>query len=134
MRTSVSSSYVVTRALIAAGLGFLIGWKTVWWTGVLTGVAALAFFLWAPSSGRYRVQAGGGATPMRLDERTRALRNRAARDGFLVLMLGQAALVLTFVLIRPGDIPIELLMIMLGLGFLTYFVSDALQRQDSREG
>jgi predicted MFS family arabinose efflux permease len=134
MKTTMSSSYMITRALIAVGLGFLIGWKTAWWSGALAGVAALAFFLWAPSSGRYRVQAEGSATPMRLDERTRAIRNRAARDGFLALMLGQAALVLTFGLVRPGGIPVELLMGVLGLGFLTYFISDALQRQDPSGG
>jgi hypothetical protein len=134
MKATMSSSYTITRVLIAVGLGFLIGWKTVWWSGALAGVATLAFFLWAPSSGRYRIQADGGAMPMRLDERTRAIRNRAARDGFLALMLGQAALVLTFGLVRPGGIPVELLMGVLGLGFLTYFISDALQRQDPSGG
>jgi hypothetical protein len=130
MKTTVSSSYIITRTLIAAGLGALIGWKTYWWSGVLTGAAALTFFLWATRSGRYMVQANGGVAPMRLDERTRTIRDRAAKNAFVVLMLALAALVLYFGLVQPGNIPTQMLLGVLGLGFLSYFVSDVLQRQN----
>ena len=66
---------------------------------------------------------------MRLDERMRAIRDRAARDGFIVLMLALALLALYFGFLRPGEVPLQLVMGVLGLGFLVYFVSDALQRQ-----
>lgn len=134
MNTTVSSRYILTRTLIAVALGFLVGWKTYWWSGILVGAAALAFFIWAPGSGRYRVQADGGAAPLRLDERTRELRNRAARDAFVVLLLATSILLLYYGLIVPSSIPVQMLMIAWGLGGLTYFVSDALQRQGQGGG
>lgn len=110
-------------------MGILIGYKTFWWGGALVGAAALAFFLWAATSGRYLVEADGGLAPMRLDERMRAIRDRAARDGFIVLMLTLAALTLYFGLLQPGDVPHQWILGVTGLGFLAYFVSDALRRQ-----
>ena len=110
-------------------MGILIGYKTFWWSGALVGAATLAFFFWAMKGGRYLVDPEGGARPMRLDERMKAIRDRAARDSFIVLMLALAALILYFGFIQPGDIPLQILLGVLGLGFLTYFVSDAFQRQ-----
>ena len=112
-------------------MGILIGYKTFWWSGALVGVATLAFFLWAMSSGRYLVEPDGSATPMRLDERMRVIRDRAARIAFITLMLALAALAIYFGFIQPGDIPLQILLGVLGLGFLAYFVSDAFQRQRS---
>ena len=66
---------------------------------------------------------------MRLDERMRTIRDRAARDSFIVLMLVLAALALYFGLLQPGDIPHQWILGVTGLGFLAYFVSDALRRQ-----
>ena len=129
MQNKVSSRYILTRALIAVGLGALVGWKTYWWSGVVVGVATLVFFIWAARSGRYMVDPDGGEAPMRLDERMRAIRDRAARNAFIALMLALAVLALYFGLLQPGDIPSQILTTVLALGFLTYFVSDALQRQ-----
>jgi drug/metabolite transporter (DMT)-like permease len=112
-------------------MGILIGYKTFWWSGALAGVATLTFFLWATSSSRYLVEPDGGATPMRLDERMRVIRDRAVRTAFVTLMLALAALALYFGFIQPGDVPMQMLLGVLGLGFLAYFVSDALQRQGS---
>jgi predicted MFS family arabinose efflux permease len=117
--------------VIALVMGILIGYKTFWWSGALVGVAALAFFLWIPGSGRYLVDPEGGARPMRLDERMQVIRDRAARTAFVTLMLTLAAMALYFGFIQPGDIPLQILLGVLGLGFLAYFVSDALQRQGS---
>jgi hypothetical protein len=110
-------------------MGILIGYKTFWWSGALVAVAAMAFFLWAPGSGRYLVEPEGGTNPLRLDERTAAIRDHAARDGFVVLMLSLAALVLYFGLFQPGDIPYQYILGVTSFGFLAYFVSDALRRQ-----
>jgi hypothetical protein len=68
---------------------------------------------------------------MRLDERMRVIRDRAVRTAFVTLMLALAALALYFGFIQPGDVPMQMLLGVLGLGFLAYFVSDALQRQGS---
>ena len=129
MKRRLMTSYTLTRVLIALVMGILIGYKTFWWSGALVGVATLAFFLWAMSSGRYLVEPDGSATPMRLDERMRLIRDRAARTAFIMLMLVLAALAIYFGFIQPGDIPLQILLGVLGLGFLAYFVSDALQRQ-----
>lgn len=75
-------------------------------------------------------QANGGATPMRLDERMRAIRDRSAKNAFIAQSLASTVLVLYFGLIQPSDIPTQMLLGVLGLGFLAYFVSDALQRQN----
>ena len=117
--------------VIALVMGILIGYKTFWWSGALVGAAALAFFLWAPRSGRYLMESSGGATPMRLDERTRVIRDRAARDAFIVLLLATSILLFYYGLIVPSSIPVQMLMGAWGLGGLTYFVSDALQRHGS---
>lgn len=66
---------------------------------------------------------------MHLDERMQAIRDRAAKNAFITLMLALALLSLYFGLIRPGAIPVQWLQGVLGLGFLAYFVSDALQRR-----
>lgn len=129
MKKQLRPSYTLTRVAIALVLGILIGYKTFWWSGVLVGAAALFFFVWAASSGRYLIDAEGGARPMHLDERMQAIRDRAAKNAFITLMLALALLSLYFGLIRPGAIPAQWLQGVLGLGFLAYFVSDALQRR-----
>lgn len=129
MKTRPAASYTLSRVMIALVMGILIGYKTYWWSGALVGIATLAFFLWAVSSDRYLVDPDGGARPLRLDERMRAIRDRAARDSFIILMLALAVLALYFGFLQPGEIPPQFVMGVLGLGFLAYFVSDALQRQ-----
>ena len=90
-------SYYITRTLLALGLaGVLFAASGVWWMAVIAGCAASAFFFWFPHSGRYTVQPQGGATPMRRDERAQHINNRAGRNGFGVLMLGLALLILFF--------------------------------------
>jgi nitrogen fixation-related uncharacterized protein len=115
--------------MIALLMGILIGYETFWWSGALVGAAVIAFFLWAPGSGRYLDEPEGGTNPLRLDERMAAIRDRAARDGFVVLMLSLAALVLYFGLFQPGDIPFQWILGVTSFGFLAYFISDALRRQ-----
>ncbi len=129
MKRQLTRSYTLTRVAIALVMGILIGYKTFWWSGVLVGAAALTFFLWGSMSGRYLVDPEGGLTPMRLDERMRVIRDRAARDAYVTLMLALAALTLYRGMIQPGDLPAEALPGLLTVGFVAYFVSDALQRR-----
>ena len=129
IKRQLTTSDTLTRVVIALVMGILIGHKTFWWSGTLVGAASLAFFLWAPRSGRNLMDSSGGATPMRLDERMRAIRDRAARDSLIFLMLALAVFALYFGFLRPGEVPLQLVMGVLGLGYLVYFVSDALRRQ-----
>ncbi|TFH32415.1 MAG: hypothetical protein E4G99_12765 [Anaerolineales bacterium] len=124
MKTSVPSSYMLTRATIALGLGLLIGWKTFWWSGLLVGAAALAFFLWAPVSGRYVVDRERGAKALARDERTQAIVGTASRNAFVTTLLSAAALTLYFGVINPGEVPVNALSFVVALGLLTYFASD----------
>ncbi len=118
-------AYYVTRALVSAALGIVFALAGVpWWGALIVAVGAFALFVWAPRSGRYLVQPKGGATPLRHDERTAAVRNQAARNGFVGVMLALAAATLYFGLIVPGDIPVGVASVTLALGVAIYFVSD----------
>lgn len=133
MKKRLTRSYILSRVAIALLMGILIGYKTFWWSGALVSVAAMAFFLWAPGSGRYTAEPGDGALPLRRDERSRAIRDRAGRDAFITLLLATAALLIYFGWVAPASVPLQALMGVCSLGLLTYFVSDALQRQNPSE-
>ena len=133
MKRRLTRSYVLSRVVIALLMGILIGYRTFWWSGVLVSLAAMAFFLWAPWSGRYTVEPGGGALPLRRDERSRAIRDQAGRDAFIALFLATTALLIYFGWIAASSVPLQALIGAWSLGILTYFVSDALQRQNPSE-
>jgi hypothetical protein len=122
---TVRTSYYVTRALISAAFGIVFAVSGLpWWGALLTSAAMFAYFLWVPRSGRYFVRPQGGTAPLRHDERTQAIRDRAARNGFMGITLALAATVLYFGLIAPGDLPVGVPSLILALGVLIYFVSD----------
>jgi cbb3-type cytochrome oxidase maturation protein len=122
--------YYVSRAVIAVVLASLFALTgSPWWAAVLMGGLALAFFLWAPHSGRYAVQPEHGATALRRDERTQAINDQAARNAFVVSMLILAGIAIYFGALAPALVPVTLLTLVLALGALTYFVSDALLRR-----
>lgn len=60
---------------------------------------------------------------MREDEYGQGIRNQAARDAFIVTTLGIAGAILYGSLAETA-VSIALLGLILGLGWLTYFVSD----------
>jgi hypothetical protein len=118
-------SYYIARAFVSVGLGIIFALAGLpWWGALVVAVGAFALFVWAPRSGRYFVQSQGGPTPLRHDERTSAIRDQAARNGFVGIMLVLAAAILYFGLIAPGDLPIVVPSLTLALGGLIYFVSD----------
>lgn len=122
--------YYLTRVLISAALGGILALAgSPWWMSVSIGVLALAFFVWAPRSGRYVVHSESGIAPMRRDERTQAINDRAARNAFVVSMLATAAAAIYFGLVAHANVPVLVLDVMLSLGLLTYFVSDAILRR-----
>lgn len=123
-------SYYLSRVVISAALGGILALAgSPWWMAVSIGVLALAFFVWAPRSGRYVVHPESGATPMRRDERTQAINDRAARNAFVVAMLATAAVAIYFGLVARANVPVIVLSSTLTLGLLTYFVSDAILRR-----
>jgi hypothetical protein len=118
-------SYYIARALVSAALGVVFALAGLpWWGALIVAVGVFALFVWAPHSGRYLVQSQGGPTPLRHDERTAAIRNQAARNGFVGIMLALAAAILYFGLIAPGDLPVAVPSFTLALGASVYFVSD----------
>jgi hypothetical protein len=122
--------YYLTRVLISAALGGILALaRSPWWMSVSVGVLALAFFIWAPRSGRYVVRPESGVAPLRRDERTQAINDRAARNAFVLCMLATAAAAIYFGLVARADVPVIVLDVTLALGLLTYFVSDAVLRR-----
>jgi hypothetical protein len=116
--------YYVSRTLLALVFGvlFLVA-GLPWWAAVPITAALIAFFLWAPKSGRYVIQTDRGVAPMQEDEYGREIRNQAARDAFVVTTLGMAGAIL-YGFLAETDLSIAVLGVILGLGWLTYFASD----------
>jgi len=119
------SGYYITRTFISVAFGSLLMLAQLpWWSALLVSASVLGFFLWAPRSGRYVVRASGGSTPLRRDERTKAIRDQAARNALVCTMLAVAGATVYFGLITPRDVPVAILSLILALGVLTYFGSD----------
>ena len=119
------SRYYISRTLISAALGGLFALTGAsWWMALLATATACAFFLWAPRSGRYAVHPKFGVTALRRDERTQAIRDRAARNAFVVTILAVAAIAVYFGSVARTDVPIAFLSGAIALAALTYFASD----------
>jgi hypothetical protein len=122
--------YYVSRAVIALAMGLLFALTgSPWWLAALIGGLVLAFFLWAPLSGRYVVQPENGITALRRDERTQGINDKAARNAFVVSMLALAGISIYFGAVAPALVPVALLNLVLALGALTYFASDVWLRR-----
>jgi hypothetical protein len=122
--------YYVGRAVVAIALGLLFAFTgSPWWVAALIGGLVLAFFLWAPQSGRYAVQPEHGVTALRRDERTQAINDKAARNAFVLSMLTLGAIAVYFGSVAPALVPVTLLNLVLALGALTYFASDVWLRR-----
>jgi hypothetical protein len=81
--------YLVSRGVIVAVFGVALGFAGLrWWWAALAAAVTLGFFLVAPHSGRYVVRTQGGVAPLRRDERARAIRDKATRNGFVLTVLG----------------------------------------------
>jgi hypothetical protein len=118
-------SYTITRASISVAFGGLLALSGLpWWGALLAGGMAFAFFLWAPRSGRYVVDPREGIAPLRRDERTKAIRDQAARNAFSATMVALAAVTIYYGVIAPNDVPVTILNAVLALGLLTYSASD----------
>jgi hypothetical protein len=79
------SWYYVTRlALVALWLLVSLVAGLPVWLSVPTAAVMAAYFVWLPRSGRYVVRQDQPLAPMRRDERSRAVRDRATTWAFAV--------------------------------------------------
>ena len=119
------SPYYLSRIILSTAFGLLLFITgSPFWMVILISGFILAYFLWAPHSGRYSVHPELGVTALRRDERTQAINDKAARNAFIVSMLTVGAIAIYFGLFGAINISISVLNIVLIIGVLTYFVSD----------
>ena len=122
--------YYLSRAVISIALGGLfVLTGAPWWMAAGIGAVTLALFIWAPRSGRYSVHPEDGVAALRRDERTQAITNRAARNGFALTMPSLAGLALYFELVAASDVPVSALALVLLIGTVTHFASDVWYRR-----
>jgi len=117
--------YYLSRIAISIAFGYLLfvmGSPIL--NSILIGGLLIAWFLYAPHSGRYSVHPEFGLTPLRRDEHTQMINNVAARNAFVVSMLTISALVIYFGSMGAVNISIGTIEIVVAIGALTYFISD----------
>ena len=126
--------YYRRQLFIALGAGVVTGYLLGdWLTGTVAGAALLAGSFWAPRSGHFVVDPSRGAAALYEDERSRAIRARAAEVAFQVVLV--AACLLWYVVRASGgdgvsDVWIASL-IVLGVG--TQIAADYFFRHRSHE-
>ncbi len=99
------------------------------WQATLIGAIMLLLFWWAPRSGRYQVDPERGMLAMGRDERTQAINRQAGLNGFVALMLAMGA-VMVYQAASGNSLPAApVLSVLLGLGILVYYASDAWLRR-----
>jgi len=125
----MSVRYVATRLLVAAVLAALAGLVGGSWylAGVFGGLSFVALMV-VRRGGRYLTTANGAV--VRRDERGREIADRAARNGFVVLVLATGVLAMVFHALGRGAVPVGLLDGALVLGALAWLASDLWQRRD----
>jgi len=117
--------YYLSRTIISVVFGLLlfVTGSPLWIAMLICGLI-LAFFLWAPHSGRYSVHPEFGVTALRRDELTQTINDKAARNAFIVSMLTITTIAVYFGSFGAINISIGIFKIVLFIGALTYFVSD----------
>jgi len=121
-------SFVATRllaAIVVGGLAVLVG--ASWYAaGALAGLAAVGLLV-ASRQGRHLSTANGAV--LRRDERGRMIADRAARNGFVVLLLGVAAITLAAHALGRTSVSVGLVDAALAAGALAWLASDLWQRR-----
>jgi hypothetical protein len=125
---SMSFRYVATRLFVAAVMAVLVGLVGGSWylAGVFGGLSFVVLMV-ARRGGRYLTSADGSV--LRRDERGREIADRAARNGFVVLMLATGTLSMVFHALGRAAVPVGLLEGALALAALAWLASDLWQRR-----
>lgn len=124
------SRYYLSRVLVAVAFGAL--WVVLgssWWAAGLAAGVAFALFVLAPRSGLYAVRPELGVTAMADDERTRAVRDKAARIAFVATMLGLGGLELYFRRSGVEAIPLRAVDFLLLFGVAVYWLFNIVLRR-----
>jgi len=125
------TSYYISRILVAwifAALFYLLG--AAWWVALLVGVAASVWFLYAPHSGRYQIDAERGVTALQRDERSQWINDKAARNAAVLLALTLGVLDIYFsTTAEHAAIPIAWTRWLLIGAVVVYLVSDLTLRR-----
>jgi hypothetical protein len=110
--------YYLSRAILAALVGWILSTGMGVWVGVGAGLLAYAGFLWYVRSGRYLVDTSHPLTPLRRDARGKKIRDRS-----LVLAVGVGGLffALATLLSRIVDLPGSIGSWAVLVGVLVYF-------------
>jgi hypothetical protein len=123
--------YIVSRIVLSVALvGALILGGLEWWIAVPAGAVTLVFFLLVWRTGRYVVRDGAEVTPFRRDERSRAIRDQAARNAFILTVLCLAGLTIAYARLDAA-VPVAALGSLLALAAATYAVSELLLRRST---
>jgi hypothetical protein len=117
-------SYYVSRAIISMAFGILFATGSTWWTGILVGTLAFAWFLLAPHIGRYSVHPEFGITALRRDERAQVINDKAARNAFVVSILALGGAIVYFGTLAVTSAPTAFFKWIIILGVVVYYVSD----------
>jgi len=118
------------RGILAAGMALVLYFGGIpWWAAILAGLAAMAFFLWVPRSGRYVTRAEGGSVPFRRDERSQAIAHKASRNALVTTVLALAGLAIAYGRSTATGIPVAAVLGVLGAAACTYLVSDVWLRR-----
>lgn len=118
-------NYYISRGIISIAFGLVVYLFTqLFWLGLLMIILIFGVFIYLPNSGRYKLEYDGGVTPMRRDEWTQRINDKAGRNAWILVALMGSFFILYFGLISPGDIPVYILGIIIFSGFAAYFISD----------
>ena len=112
--------YYISRAILAALMGWFMSLQLGLWVGIGTGVLIYAGFLWYAHSGFYLVDASHPLLPLRRDARGTTIRDKAVLAAVVAGMGFYLAIFLVNTIfhtaIPNGPIP-------LAVGIVTYFVT-----------
>jgi hypothetical protein len=126
-------AYYVLRLAIAATLGYvLVLGGLVWWLGLIVAALVSLFFLLATQPGRYLVRLQGGPTPLRRDERSQTIADKAGRNAFVATMLALGGLTIAYGSFLRQSVPVNALAAVLGLAVCVYALSDMRLRRPCR--